>query len=65
MESKLRELFGHNVEETGREGGEIDFSRFLDSFEKSQLNTVCASHPISNALLLHAIFIFTDLDILM
>lgn len=42
MESKLRELFGHNMEETGREGGEIDFSQFLDSFEKSQLNTVRA-----------------------
>ena len=40
MESKLKELFGHNMEETGREGGEIDFSKFLDSFERSQLNTV-------------------------
>lgn len=41
MESKLKELFGHNMEETGREGGEIDFSKFLDSFERSQINTVC------------------------
>ena len=40
MESKLKELFGHNMEETGREGGEIDFSQFLDAFERSQLNTV-------------------------
>ena len=40
MESKLKELFGHNMEETGREGGEIDFSQFSDSFEKSQLNMV-------------------------
>jgi hypothetical protein len=40
MESKLKELFGHNMEETGREGGEIDFTQFSDSFEKSQLNMV-------------------------
>jgi hypothetical protein len=50
MESKLRELFGHNMEETGREGGEIDFSQFLDSFEKSQLNTVSATHHIVSTL---------------
>ena len=40
MELKLRELFGHDMEETGREGGEIDFSQFSDAFERSQLNTV-------------------------
>ena len=40
MESKLKDLFGPNMEETGREGGEIDFSQFLDAFERSQLNTV-------------------------
>jgi hypothetical protein len=47
MESKLRELLGHNMEETGREGGEIDFSQFLDSLEKSQLNTVSATDHTS------------------
>ena len=49
MELKLRELFGHDMEETGREGGEIDFSQFSDAFERSQLNTVrnnCAFHLI-------------------
>ena len=40
MELKLKELFGHNMQETGREGGEINFTQFLDSFEKSQLNLV-------------------------
>ena len=40
MEIKLKELFGHNMQETGREGGEINFTQFIDSFEKSQLNTV-------------------------
>jgi hypothetical protein len=50
MESKLRELFGDNMEETGREGGEIDFSKFLDSFEKSQLNTVSVPHHIVSIL---------------
>ena len=28
------------MQETGREGGEINFTQFIDSFEKSQLNTV-------------------------
>ena len=40
MEIKLKELFGHNMQETGREGGEINFSQFIDSFEKSQLSLV-------------------------
>lgn len=40
MEIKLKELFGHNMQETGREGGEINFTQFTDSFEKSQLNSV-------------------------
>ena len=40
MEIKLKELFGHNMQETGREGGEINFTQFTESFEKSQLNLV-------------------------
>lgn len=40
MEIKLKELFGHNMQETGREGGEINFTQFTESFEKSQMNLV-------------------------
>lgn len=37
METKLKELFGENMHETGREGGEITFSEFLQSVEKVQM----------------------------
>lgn len=51
MEIKLKELFGHNMQETGREGGEINFTQFIESFEKSQLNLV---------RLFSIIFVFTN-----
>ena len=37
MESKLKELFGENMLETGREGGEINFTKYLIAVEKIQL----------------------------
>jgi hypothetical protein len=39
MEEKLRELFGGNMQETGREGGDISFSEFTSTVEKVQLQT--------------------------
>jgi hypothetical protein len=38
MEQKLKELFGEDMHETGREGGEITFTKFLKAIEKVQLN---------------------------
>jgi hypothetical protein len=37
MESKLKELFGEDMHETGREGGEITFAKYLNAVEKIQL----------------------------
>lgn len=37
MELKLKELFGQDMIETGREGGEITFSTYLAAVEKLQL----------------------------
>lgn len=39
MEVKLKELFGEDMHETGRQGGEIAFSKFLKSVEKVQMNS--------------------------
>ena len=39
METKLKELFGENMHETGREGGEISFTEYLKAVEKVQLQT--------------------------
>jgi len=39
MESKLKELFGEDMHETGREGGEITFSKYLSAVEKVQIQT--------------------------
>ncbi len=39
MELKLKELFGEDMHETGREGGEIFFSSFLKAVEKVQMQT--------------------------
>lgn len=39
METKLRELFGENMHETGREGGEITYQDFLQAVEKIQQQT--------------------------
>jgi hypothetical protein len=38
METKLKELFGEDMHEFGRQGGEITFTKFLVSVEKVQLN---------------------------
>lgn len=39
METKLRELFGENMHETGRQGGEISYQEFISSVESVQQNT--------------------------
>lgn len=39
METKLKELFGEDMHETGREGGEITFSKYLNAVENIQLQT--------------------------
>eukprot|EP01035_Chromulina_nebulosa_P035294 gene35294-47425_t len=39
MEVKLKELFGEDMHETGRQGGEITFSKFLKAVEKVQMHT--------------------------
>lgn len=38
MEQKLKELFGENMHEFGRQGGEITFSLFVDSMNRVQWN---------------------------
>jgi hypothetical protein len=39
MESKLKELFGEDMHESGREGGEITFAKYLNAVEKIQIQT--------------------------
>lgn len=39
MELKLKELFGEDMHETGREGGEIPFSKYINAVEKIQVQT--------------------------
>ena len=39
METKLKELFGENMLETGREGGEITYSKYLNAVEKIQIQS--------------------------
>lgn len=43
MELKLKELFGEDMHETGRQGGEISFSSYLNAVEKVQLQTFWAT----------------------
>lgn len=38
VEKKLRELFGEDMKETGREGGEISYLHFIEALEKVQMN---------------------------
>jgi hypothetical protein len=38
MEQKLKELFGENMQEFGRQGGEIPYNQYIKSVEKVQLN---------------------------
>ena len=39
MEVKLKELFGEDMHETGREGGEISYSSFVAAVDRVQLQT--------------------------
>lgn len=39
METKLKELFGENMHETGREGGEISYQEFIGAVEKVQVQS--------------------------
>ena len=39
MEEKLKELFGANMHESGREGGDINFTEFLEAVERVQMQT--------------------------
>jgi calmodulin len=39
MEMKLKELFGEDMHETGRQGGEISFSKFLKAVEVVQMGS--------------------------
>ena len=39
MESKLKELFGDDMHETGREGGEITFAKYVQAVERIQIQT--------------------------
>jgi len=43
MEAKLRGLFGSNMQETGRGGGEIDFFQYLEAVERTQYQTFMAT----------------------
>lgn len=43
MERKLRELFGDNMQETGTQGGEINFHQYLEAVERTQFQTFMAS----------------------
>jgi len=38
MELKLKELFGENMHEIGRQGGEISYAQYVDSVDRVQLN---------------------------
>lgn len=44
METKLKELFGEDMQEFGREGGEINFTNYLKSVEKGQMNLFCSTN---------------------
>ena len=39
MESKLKELFGDDMHETGREGGEITYSKYVAAVERIQMQS--------------------------
>jgi hypothetical protein len=39
MEIKLKELFGEDMHENGREGGEITFTQYLAAVERVQMQT--------------------------
>ena len=54
MEIKLKELFGVNMLETGREGGEITFQQFVAAVDKVQLQTFRITTKGKNILLTSA-----------
>ena len=39
METKLKEMFGDDMHEEGRQGGEISYDQFIRSVEKVQMQT--------------------------
>lgn len=39
MELKLKELFGADMHETGLEGGEITYTKFIEAVERVQIKT--------------------------
>jgi Ca2+-binding EF-hand superfamily protein len=39
LEDKLKELFGQNMHETGKEGGEISYDKFIEAVHRVQMNT--------------------------
>ena len=39
MELKLKQLFGADMNETGLEGGEISYSKFIEAVEKVQMKS--------------------------
>ena len=45
MELKLRQLFGENMHETGREGGEITYQEYLRAVERIQQQTFWSTAP--------------------
>jgi hypothetical protein len=38
METKLKEMFGEDMQEFGRQGGEISFTNYLRSVENGQMS---------------------------
>ena len=44
MELKLKQLFGVDMNETGLEGGEIPYSKFIEAVERVQMKTFWDSH---------------------
>ena len=37
--NSLKELFGQNMHETGKEGGEISYDKFIEAVHRVQMNT--------------------------
>jgi hypothetical protein len=50
METKLKEMFGENMHETGREGGEISYQDFVSSLENIQRTTFFSTNQGKIAL---------------
>ncbi len=43
MEHRLKEMFGDKLEETGKQGGEIDFNHYVACAERTELETFLAT----------------------